>query len=126
MPPNNTAHFYIKKLLTPRPHSLHMTFPISPKNSQRTIRQKTHQQETFVWVHNINLAHSTLLQNSLRFLYEMMVSVIGIIILHLLRHNKELQRKKIKPLYRELVIQNIGNSLSAEPLLAEMFRQDRG
>ena len=55
-----------------------------------------------------------------------MVSVIGIIILHLLRHNKELQRKKIKPLYRELVIQNIGNSLSAEPLLAEMFRQDRG
>lgn len=126
MPPNNTAHFYIKKLPTPLPHSLHMTFPISLKNSQRTIRQKTHQQETFVWVHNINLAHSTLLQNSLRFLYEMMVSVIGIIILHLLRHNKELQRKKIKPLYRELVIQNIGNSLSAEPLLAEMFRQDRG
>ena len=57
---------------------------------------------------------------------KMMISVIGIIILHLLRHDKELQRKKIKPLYRELVIQNIGNSLSAESLLAEMFRQDRG
>ena len=56
----------------------------------------------------------------------MMVSVIGIIIIHLLRHDKELQRKKIKPLYRELVIQNLGNSLSAESLLAEMFRQDRG
>ena len=48
----------------------------------------------------------------------MVVSVIGIIILHLLRHDKELQRKKIKPLYREFVIQNIGNSLSAESLLA--------
>ena len=54
----------------------------------------------------------------------MMVTVIGIVILHLLGHNKEFDCEKVKTLHREFVVQNIGNSLPAETLLTEMLGQN--
>src|SRR5699024_11597653 len=50
---------------------------------------------------------------------------IGILILFLLGYNEKLQGDKIEPLHRELMVQDAVDPLSAETLLAEMFRQDR-
>ena len=94
------------------------------EHCQRTVCKQTHQQKALIRIHNINLTHSAFLQNALGFFYKMMVTVIWIVILHLLGHNKEFDCKKVKTLHREFVVQNIGNSLPAETLLTEMLGQN--
>ena len=97
-------------------------FPDIREYRQRTIRKKAHKKKAFVGIHNINLAHPALMENLLDLIQEIPVSHIGIFILLLLRYNKEFQSDKIKPLHRKLMVQDAVDPLSAETLLAEMFR----
>ena len=95
-------------------------FPNICKYRQRAVRQKAHQKKTFIRIDNINLTHTASVQNLLNFLKEMMLSCIGIIILHFLGHDKKFKSNQIKTFYREFMVHNAVNPLPAEPFLTEM------
>lgn len=95
------------------------------KNCQRTVCQQTHEDETLIWIYYVDLTHAASCQDFLDLIQKMAVSCIWIIICHLLRDHKKFQRDQIKSFYRKLMVQNVIDPLAAEPLLAEMFCQNR-
>ena len=99
--------------------------PYLRKDSHGAICEEAHEDKAFVGIHDIDLSHPALFQDHLDPVQELLVPRKGIIILHLLRDHKKLQRDQIKPLHREFVSQNIGDPLPGKPLLTKMFCQNR-
>ena len=77
--------------------------PYLRKYCQRTVCEKAHEKETFVWIYYVYLSHSTSKQNILNLIQKMLVSVKRIIILHFLGYDKEFQCDQVKALHREFV-----------------------
>lgn len=96
-------------------------FPNLGKYCQRTVCQQAHQKKALIWIHYVDLTHFAAGQDLLDLLQEMAVSRIRIILCHLLRDYKKLQRDQIKPLHRKFMVQDIVDPLAAEALLAECF-----
>ena len=99
-------------------------FPNLGKYCQRTVCQQAHQKKALIWIHYVDLTHFAAGQDLLDLLQEMAISRIRIILCHLLRDHKKLQRDQIKPLHRKFMVQDIVDPLAAEALLAEMLCQN--
>ena len=88
-------------------------FPNLGKYCQRTVCQQAHQKKALIWIHYVDLTHFAAGQDLLDLLQEMAVSRIRIILCHLLRDYKKLQRDQIKPLHRKFMVQDIVDPLAA-------------